>query len=190
MENKSKIMYIHGFGSQFSEIHTPYLQGLKDIGDVVGISYDYTAAPQTNIDTLISFIESQTKKVDIIVGCSLGAWYASHIGMKTSLPVVMINPCLEPYRMLHEYIGDGEDHYNKSYTFTQENCFKYTDIETNCTGCILIDRGDEVIPHTDIDLFEFPFQKIIKYEGGSHRFEHMEEATADINYSIRLSRTL
>lgn len=168
------ILYVHGFGSKFSG-DSEKIKSLSKIGNLTGFDYDYTASPVNTVKTLKDvMIEADT---DILVGTSLGGWYAAVVGSKLGVPFVSINPAIDPVNSLSKHVGNGADHYGRGYYLDPENVADYNLFEfpTNGHGIALIDMGDEVINPNAINEIN-PLFAVHSFEGGSHRFEHMEES--------------
>jgi len=177
-----KIMYIHGFGSTFSKA-SEKIQALDTIGDVVGMSYDYTASADTNVALLCEFAKSNS--VDVIVGTSLGGWYSAEVGSILGVPSVLINPCVDPFNKLLKYVGTHVDHYDIPYEMTVEAVTSYHPMKIDGCSLVLLDEGDEVISHTDIDHLHHEFY-VHRFRGGSHRFDHMMESLEIIVKHVHL----
>ena len=168
-----RILYIHGFGSNFDS-NSPKIQTLSEIGEVVGYTYDYTETPEFNISNFIEYASQH--KVDLIIGTSLGGWYASEVGRLCGVPFVAINPCVHPQESLVRYIGEQNlDHYGNLYTLTKEICNLYYSITGDGFGMVLVDDGDDVISPDSINTIEHGY-RVHKFQGGSHRFDHMKES--------------
>ena len=168
-----KIMYVHGFGSTFAEAASSKIESLKTIAEVVGISYDYTAPAKENLDRLSSFAVEQG--VDMIVGTSLGGWYTAKLGAALGVPVVLVNPATNPNQSLRTYLGTHEDHYGNTFTMTETACDSYGPFEKNAFGLVLVDLADDVVDPMSVSKENTNYE-IVYFEGGSHRFEHMDES--------------
>lgn len=174
-----KIMYVHGFGSSFDPTSDKIVT-LSQLGEVVGMSYDYTANPHQIKMTLIEFALDNV--VDLVVGTSLGGYFAAEVGMVVGVPVVMINPAVNPRETLRKYLGENVDHYGNSYTLTEDTLSGYSFIAVSpVCGLVLLDEGDEVINAFDIATVLADHFHIVRFPGGSHRFEHMAESLDHIS---------
>ena len=101
-----KILNIHGYQGepQNSAFNTLCEAGYEDI---ISPSVDFDAVEPKNITESLKFIVLQ-KKPDIIIGTSLGGFFAAVLSAETGLPAILINPCLMPFYHLPEidYKGD------------------------------------------------------------------------------------
>jgi predicted esterase YcpF (UPF0227 family) len=181
-------IYLHGFNSAFDP-EASKVKTLSSLGEVIGITYD----TYVSYDEIFSYITSQvpSDRSDevIFVGTSLGGFWAAQMGKHYGCPSVIINPCYDPSSMLRRYEGvittnyhtaitnvltsEVVDTYNSKYIYGQDKTYKYLPL-------VLLDMGDEVIGSggTELVLKEFPMKR---FEGGSHRFDHMEESLETIH---------
>ena len=70
-------------------------------------------------------------------------------------------------------------------SLTPEIVSTYTDIPISATGIVLLDSGDEVICSSETYERLSLFYKIKVFEGGCHRFAHMEESLAIIEDFVK-----
>ncbi|MRH77641.1 hypothetical protein GH984_02870 [Spiribacter sp. C176] len=181
-------VYIHGFNSAFDP-SSEKIRHLCRIGDVRGIEYDSFGSYPEILRKLASQISIQDET--IFVGTSLGGFWAAEMGRQISAPSVIINPCVEPRTSLRKYIGAELTNHvtGESKTLSQASVLSYEKRLDEQTAqytflpLVLLDMGDEVIDsHTTQNLLEsYP---MTCFEGGSHRFEHMEEAIDDIEHYV------
>ncbi|MGN1458180.1 MAG: YqiA/YcfP family alpha/beta fold hydrolase [Acutalibacteraceae bacterium] len=93
----TRILNIHGYkGSQENSAAS----ALKKIGyDVISpaINYDFDS-PKSIIDNLSAVLYDESP--DVIVGTSLGGFFAAVLSARNDLPVIFVNPCLMPFLTL------------------------------------------------------------------------------------------
>ena len=116
-----------------------------------------------------------------LVGTSLGGFWASIFGNRLGIPAVLINPTIKPYISLKRYVGRKLP----NFVTREKNRLDagvpgtYSDIEASGNFLVLLDMGDQVLDYrAAFDWFEG--QNVISFEGGSHRFDHMEESLPHI----------
>lgn len=183
MKNTSKkILYIHGFASSFKP-NSEKILGLKRLGEVLGVNLDYTESPGVVFRKIEAVV--QREHVDVLAGTSLGGYWSAKVGTALKLPFVAMNPAIEPGKTLRKYIGRGETYFGESYYLKEITVDAYEDFPLSGNGLILLDLEDDVLNahHTKKVLNDdYP---VICFEGGSHRFEHIDEAISDIDDFIK-----
>ena len=156
------ILYLHGYGSKF-DINSSKNKELAKIGTVHGVDIDYSLPYEYNERNITAKLVHTD--IDLIIGTSMGGYYANRIGTSVGIPFVMINPVVDPRSVLEKY----DQH--KSVI----DSYKYKALIYEC-GMLLLDSGDDVIPiKPTIKYFE-DFFETHTFSGGSHRFEHMKES--------------
>jgi len=178
------ILYIHGFGAKF-DLNSPKLKGLSGIGAVYGFDIDYTNSKASIEKALGKFILDND--IELIVGTSLGGYYANLIGNEWKIPFVSINPAIEPNTTLKRYIGDNVDWNGKPYHLSESTVADYSEILKTGNGLVLLDLADDVIDPIKTLNTLLPFFNVETFEGGSHRFEHIIESLPIIKKFYNIS---
>lgn len=173
MNKPVQILYIHGWGSCFDN-SSQKVQALNQIGKVSGIDLDYTTMPD-QIETSLRELVIQAD-VDLLVGTSLGGYWAARIGAKCGVPFVAINPAIEPKVTLKKYVGKGTNYVGQKYHLSETVVDKYSEIATDGCGLILLDEADDVIDSIKTQEKLSQHYDVQMFEGGNHRFEHMTES--------------
>jgi predicted esterase YcpF (UPF0227 family) len=168
-----KIYYLHGFASRF-DTTSEKLKALAGLGPVYGHDIDYTSGSEDVIE--VGLDKLMQVNPDLLVGTSMGGWLAGILGAESGLPFVAINPVTDPAYTLKSRIGQGVDHQGQAYQLTDDVVTGYYPFTRYGSGIVLLDQGDELIPWTDTITALGDYFPVYSFEGGSHRFEHMEEA--------------
>lgn len=161
---KKKVLYIHGFLSGSNSTTIISLQ------KHYGYKYDFIV-PELDADASVSIPKLneiiKNESPSLIIGNSLGGFYALMCD-SGDIPVIVINPCVNPYEHLKRYLNKKLEYHNKrndgatTYLLTQETLETFKGygyikdkIETN-VGKIyaLLSTKDEVLGDTHIKLFE------------------------------------
>ena len=100
-----KIVNIHGY--QGSAQNSAY-SALEAVGaEIVSPQNDYEReSPEDILGKLMSTVPEE--RPDMIVGTSLGGFFAAVLAARTGLPVILVNPCLMPFLHLPR-LGYGGD---------------------------------------------------------------------------------
>ena len=118
-----------------------------------------------------------------IIGSSLGGYYAQYFGsVHKNAKIVLINPALEPQKTLKTQIGFNVNMVTgEPFVFSQqdyETLVNYdVDAEQLRNRCLLlVDEADEVIDCRHAIRKYENLATIKVFPGGSHSFEHLQEA--------------
>lgn len=168
-----KILYIHGFGSRYDPEHEK-IKTLETLGEVVGVDIDYTKGFLSVLQTVMDFVTDND--VDVIIGTSMGGYMAATVGSNTGLPFVALNPAIVPSETLKKWAGTHTDFTGREFYLTDATIANYPDIATTGAGLVIVETADEVLSAAETESMLSPFFHVERFKGGSHRFEHMEQA--------------
>lgn len=139
-KEESMYLYIHGFNSDTTS--RSYFDLCKILDDVSALSYDYTKPAKYCFMQLCEQVETyiNDNKVLVILGSSLGGFWALHIAKKYNLPCVVFNPVTFSHEQLQPFLGINQNFYTqKKWDFTEETLMSYADFT--------LDRNLAVKPH-------------------------------------------
>ena len=184
------IIYIHGFKSSGDSDKAQLLkQYFANIDPKINIvSPTLSANPKEAISTLTSIIKS-VKGPIILVGTSLGGFYALYCSAKFDIPAFVINPSLEPHISLAKSVGT-HDRYGDTnkYEFKKEYLdslkFLFDAIQSSSISSsnlhFYISTDDERLSFDKLDQY-FPYRKTLKkFDNAGHRFSKFNEILPDI----------
>jgi len=168
-----KILYIHGFGSNYSPDNEK-IKLLETLGTVIGIDIDYCKRFYSTFNVLIDVVLE--KDIDLIVGTSMGGYMAAMVGEKTNTAFISLNPVIKPSETLTHWIGTFTDYDGNDRCLTEDVVSDYPDITHNGYGLILVDSNDEILKaNNTVNLLDNIFNVKV-FNGGNHEFAHMNEA--------------
>ena len=156
--NKKKVLYIYGYGSNTEGNTATWLKNNLPNSKVYSFYYDQEN-PSKAIDKLCQIVHDFN--IDIVIGSSLGGWYAMHVASVCSLPLIAINPLTDSTLVaVINYVSNGNmelcnrfSSYKEKYPLfeTKEHWHGYRwDCEENGNYSVLIwSDSDEVIKHLD-----------------------------------------
>lgn len=182
------IIYLHGFNSAFNP-NNDLVVTLGEIGDVVGINYDSYDTYDNIFEDLRDHLSDFDSDETVIVGTSLGGFWAAEMAAALGFFSVIINPCYDPASMLQKHVGPQTNYgTGEVRNFQQASVDSYAGHETISNNyrflpLVLLDLGDQVIDSAlTSDVFDGYPQMC--YDGGSHRFEHMNEGLSEIRQYV------
>ena len=175
------ILYLHGFASCGDSTKTRLLKHYFGKENVI--------APNLPVDPVeaIDFIRRQIFEhdIDLIVGSSLGGFYATYFTELYGIKIVLINPSTQPFITLAPYVGtnyfwcSGEP-----FEFTREHLNSLFELAVGKLNdpkryLVLLQTGDELLDCTKArDKYEGATIEI--EEGGNHRFENLNDYLSQI----------
>lgn len=170
----ASVLYCHGWGSNFDRSKKK-IQELAKVLPVDGITVDYTAQPQEVLEIYAERLKLWPEAM--VVGTSLGGFYAAWLGAEFDRPFIAINPSIVPGRTLRAHVGIGVSYTGEPFELTEECVMAYEALSFRLDGqgTIVLDLADEVLSAQDTLSFVRGRLPVVTFEGGSHRFEHMVE---------------
>jgi len=178
------ILYIHGFASCGNSNKTKLLKQ----------HFDNVLAPDVPIDPdeAISFLQKLIveNEVDLIIGSSLGGFYAAHLAEKFQIKMVLLNPSTQPFITLAPYVGENT-HFcsGKKFEWKKEHIVKLmsyaiADNSIQSPVLVLLQKGDELLDYTKAEAV-YKNYEVIAQEDGNHRFENLDEYIDKIREFMR-----
>mgnify|MGYP003640655541 CR=1 FL=1 len=167
-------LYLHGFASAFDP-NNEKVKSLSKYFKVIPFSYDTSAPYEDNAAAILEKIDEED--VSLVVGCSLGGFYALDSMINPKVFGVALNPTFAPRKSLEKYIGSNQ---NFKTTKTEiltadvvESYPKFTSRHPN--ALIYIEKGDTVIDPVLSYKFFSSHVEVVQVDGGSHRFESLAQ---------------
>jgi uncharacterized protein len=174
---RQRVIYLHGFNSspasQKARLFTAYChdQGLRDVC-VPALSPDPALAMQS-IEALLA-----EKAVALLVGSSLGGYYATYLAEQHGLKVALINPAVAPCDHLpRDIIGRHRNQYtHEEYEFTLEHVAFLRTLEVKkirdpSRYLLLVQTGDTTLDYRLAVKLYAGCEQVVQ-EGGSHSFDN------------------
>lgn len=134
-----KIVYVHGFAS------VGQTDKVREIAKQVGheiIAPDFAFRPKETIEAIHALTP------DILIGSSLGGFYAHLVSMQLQVPAILINPAIAPWEIK---VGEYANHYTgEMFHVTPEAQRDLRDLGQT----IMLEREMKRVPPTTVLLGE------------------------------------
>lgn len=180
------IFYIHGLNSSSNSEKFTKLKKFFKNEEVVGLNYD--SRHLEDYDKVLNDLKSQIDKYEhhnqiLLIGTSLGGYWANQLSNFYNCKKVLLNPCLFPSKMMINFLDKEQTIFEtgEKYIFTQEIVEALSEHENKIykdkTLCFL-EMGDEVL---DNKLNQGIFKNTKSFPGGNHRFERFNEVLPEIS---------
>lgn len=153
------ILNIHGYHGTPKNAAYAALQA-NGCGDITSPEIDYDNVPPESLYSQLRTVAAE-KNVGLIVGTSLGGFYAAVLAADLGLPVILVNPCLMPFLHLPRlgYEGDIVAFIPMFGTLDK--------LDINKVSCIVGDE-DEVIDTHDFTERLLKNPRFRRIAGGHH----------------------
>lgn len=171
------ILYIHGFNSS---PHSLKARQLRDALVRLGCAERLRTPalhhhPRQAIAQLEACIEALGQP--LLVGSSLGGYYATYLAERYELNALLINPAVNPHHWpLEGYLGPQTNpHTGEVWQFTEDHIQALAELEVTAFAevsryQIWLQTGDEVLNYRQAAAFYRHCALLIE-EGGDHRFQ-------------------
>lgn len=177
------IIYLHGFASSNRSEKVLALQEI--LGESL-ISPDLLSKPTIDVNHIDDILRSY--KNPIIVGASLGGFYAEYFSCKYQLRSLLINPLLD-ISLIEPYIGEHDYYYSpQKFHFTREDYNYLLTMEQELSSLpqftkkiVLLAKNDSVIPYEiAMKYYVNSNVELNVYENESHSFSNIEDLVKNI----------
>lgn len=165
------LLYIHGFASSGFSFKAGVLR--EAFSDVYAPSLSHI--PELAVQTLEEFLRA-LKGRPLLVGSSLGGYYAQYLAEKYDLPAVLVNPVVAETIPESGVVGLRQSYFDgSSFEFTLDHLQSLSryrpDISNPKRFLALLQMGDRLLDHHRT-LVALSGATIMKDEGGSHGFDN------------------
>ena len=182
---KYKIIYIHGFNSSPNGFKGKYLK--KEFGDNF-YATDMNGDPIKALNKLkrkINEFKSDGIRI-ILVGSSLGGFYATSLSGYYDCPCVLINPSVEPYKTLKD-ISDFDASFYKNLEEIRDNIFISGIVESHTI--VLFGVNDKHLDYRIAEKFYLDC-KIVKLNDDHLLNKNKKKVISSIHELIKTNRVM
>ncbi|MCP5325303.1 MAG: esterase [Oceanospirillaceae bacterium] len=174
-------LYLHGFNSSPASQKAQQLQafytacGAAELLRIPELSpFPAQAIAQAEAE-LRSMMAAHGGDV-LIIGSSLGGYYARYLAERHGVRAVMINPAIRPFELLAAYLGENRNLYTgATYQLGPEHMQQLLDMHItvlsqplNCL--LLLQTGDETLDYREASA-EYLTSPMLVSAGGNHSYE-------------------
>lgn len=178
--NAPAIVYIHGFNSSPQSTKARQLAALL-AHDRPQVQCRVPALPH-DPDAAMALLEDVVAGLGrpLLIGSSLGGFYAGCLAGRHGLRAVLINPVVSPGSRFAQYVGPQRNHYTgEQWALTAAHVAAISALEGQPPArpqdfLVLLQTGDETLDWRDAAAF-YRDCSVIKLLGGNHGFEHFED---------------
>jgi uncharacterized protein len=187
LKPQQNILYIHGFNSSpLSTKAEQTRQFLAEYFPTIGFYCPQLATtPKNAIAQLEQIIAEHSDDTEwLLIGSSLGGYFASYLTEKYQCLAVLVNPAIKPYTLLSDYIGEQTNPYTqKVYQVTSDHMQQLQLIEQSkpTESCqkknnylVMVQTADEVLNYQEA-VEKYQYCQLVVQEGGDHSFINFDK---------------
>ncbi len=176
----TSILYLHGLNSSPDSLKASQLTramarlGWSDRLRVPALHHH----PREAIATLDALIAELGRPV--LVGSSLGGYYATHLAERHGLKALLINPAVSPHRLFDGHLGPQTNHYSgETWELTQDHVDALAELEVPAPNDaqryqVWLQTADETLDYRHAQAYYRGCALRIQ-AGGDHGFQGFAE---------------
>ena len=199
------LIYIHGLDSNANSMKGvllyEYCQQYHP--DITVHRPDLNQAPQVVLDKLVDLVAKLNSDCKVVViGSSLGGYFATLVSNQTGCPALLINPSTQPHITLQRFEDDKDsdtfalktDNEKDKILHTTDGGWAITKadlrwfadhqlltVENTSKVAVIVKEGDELLDaHLSAAFYRQQGATVIMQQGGDHRFSDFAEHLAKV----------
>ncbi len=191
----SELLYIHGFISSPQSLKAQqaraYLEAMG--GNVQCRIPALPNTPKASLDLLEAELRDALARSERVglVGSSLGGFFATVLAEKYSLPAVLVNPAVEPHRLIKHFLGQNYNPYtDEHFQITEQHLDELQSMLPMAIDkdryWVLMQKGDETLDYRDAQSYYSACRMTLE-DGGDHSFTTFESYLPDIIKYLKLT---
>lgn len=173
------LLYLHGFlSSPLSQKAQQTINYCEQTGLGKFIKVPTLGSgPAQAIAQLKSILDAHDRGNIMLMGSSLGGYYATYLSEFYNAPAVLINPAVRPFEHWEKHIGRHKNYYTEEiHTITKEHItelenFYVEELSNPDNIMALVQTGDETLDYR-LAVEKFADAQCIVRAGGDHSYEN------------------
>jgi hypothetical protein len=187
------ILYIHGFNSSpNSEKAVQTKAYFAKLNSAIQFHCPQLKnTPEQAIAQLSDIILSDQQNSWAVMGSSLGGYFATYFAEQYQFPAVLINPAIQPYLLMKDYLGPQQNPYtNEKFEIEEKFIEQLKQIEQKTLLCaknyfVMVQTGDEVLDYR-LAVEKYASANLEVQQGGDHRFVNYQAMLPNIAKFLQL----
>lgn len=189
------VLYLHGF---LSSPQSAKAKQALTYCQQQGIEIDIpalTEGPAATIAALCERLEAGIARTGsaVLIGSSLGGYYATYLANHYGLRAALINPAVRPYLLLRDHLGEQRNHHTGAvHEVTEAQMQELLDIEVKELAApenflVMLQTGDETLDYREAAA-KYAESRLKIHEGGDHSYQGFDDELPEL-FAFLLSRT-
>ena len=136
--------------------------------------------PAETIAQLHAIIDEIGPEHLVLMGSSLGGYYATYLSEFYEAPAILINPAVRPFELWESRLGENKNYYSDEiHVVTREHIDELQQIEVKSLSKpknfkVFLQAGDETLDYRQA-LEKFGAEQCVVHENGSHSYDDFEQ---------------
>ena len=181
------LLYLHGFNSSSQSKKALQTQHWLAVNapEVEFICPDLPPFADQAFAITESVVKACKDKKMVVIGSSMGGFYATCLIERYNMPGVLINPAVSPARGLNSWIGENKNYITgEKWVFEKRHVIEFEMLDPlvirqSKNYMVLLQTADEILDYRDAQT-RYQGARLVIEEGGDHSFMHYEQHLPDI----------
>jgi len=181
-----RCLYLHGFKSGPASTKAQQTQAFFDVHgagqqiEIPQLPHEPSLACQLAEQHYRAMVNEVGEDNCLLIGSSLGGYYATYLQEKLGGRAALINPAVKPYELLTDYLGENTNYYSdETFVVTEDYLVELKDIEVANISqpqrlLLLTQTHDETLDYRQGTEKYLKSPSIIEY-GGNHSYQNFEQ---------------
>ena len=181
------LLYLHGFNSSSQSKKALQTQHWLAVNapEVEFICPDLPPFADQAFAIIESVVKACKDKKIVVIGSSMGGFYATCLIERYNMLGVLINPAVSPARGLNSWIGENKNYITgEKWVFEKRHVIEFEMLDPlvirqSKNYMVLLQTADEILDYRDAQT-RYQGARLVIEEGGDHSFMHYEQHLPDI----------
>ena len=181
MRNSPSVVYIHGFNSSSASLKA---QQLRHAWLQLGLPEEQLLIPELHHhpERAVAQLQAAIEQLEqpVLVGSSLGGYYATYLAQQHHLKALLINPAVRPHHLFDGFFTEQENLYSgERWQLTESHLHGLAALEVAPPEdaerfCIWLQSGDETLDYCLAEQYYHGCSVHVE-QGGDHGFQRFAE---------------
>ncbi|TWX70407.1 YqiA/YcfP family alpha/beta fold hydrolase [Colwellia sp. C1TZA3] len=180
------ILYIHGFNSSPRSMKAELTRKFfaKNHPEINFHCPQIASSPHTAIAQLEAIITLEPQATWLLIGSSLGGYFATYLAETYQAKAALINPAVKPFELIKGYLGEQVNPYtDECYQVKAQHIVELKALEqeriSNNNYLVMVQTGDEVLDYQQA-VEKYRQCQLAIVQGGDHSFIDYENTLPNI----------
>jgi len=180
------MLYIHGFNSSPQSMKAQVTRNFfaENYPEINFHCPQIASSPHSAMAELEAIIALAPCATWLLIGSSLGGYFATYLAEKYHAKAVLINPAVKPFELMKDYLGEQVNPYtHECYQVKEQHIVELKVLEqeniSNNNYLVMVQTGDEVLDYQQA-VEKYRQCQLAIVQGGDHSFIDYENTLPNI----------